>query len=135
MIFLPAAGQKMATCQITCPQAVPSRREPSPACPTLSLSPGRRSQLGNAAAPEALDRRRAACRRQNPQKTLDLQHHSQEAGPQQSCTKNSVELTHCMSSAQQQPLPLPSGTPGIQPKCHTLYLGHEQLEHETAPTY
>lgn len=93
------------------------------------------SQLGNAAAPEALDRRRAACRSQNPQKTLDLQHHSQEAGPQQSCTKNSVELTHCMCSAQHQPLPLPPGTSGICPKCHTLYHGHEQPEHETSPAY
>lgn len=101
-----------------------------------SPSPGRRSQLGNAAAPEALDRRRAACRNQNPQKTLDLQHHSQEAGPQQSCTKNSVELTHCMRSAQHQPLPLPSGTPGIRPKCHTLYhgAGGLQLGHGTSPT-
>lgn len=78
------------------PSSSAKQREHSPAAP-CSPSPGRRSQLGNAAAPEDLDRRGAACRSQNPQKTLHLQP-SQEAGPQESCTKNSAELTHCMRS-------------------------------------
>jgi len=57
-IFLPAAEQKMAPCQITWPWALPERRAPGPTALALS----RQEQP---APPEALDQRRAVCKSQD----------------------------------------------------------------------
>lgn len=86
----------------------------------------------NAAALEALDRRRSARKSQNQREALDAPVPLPNAqGPVRSRTKNSAGLAH------RQPLPLLSGTPGIRSKCHTFYQGRArelQLGHETFPT-